>query len=51
MNMMNANLGIENLKEKNFTEKQIKDFDPDKAFQSDTVSAQVNVKSDYGKNK
>ena len=28
-----------------------KDFDPDKAFQSDTVSAQVNVKSDYGKNK
>ena len=30
MNMMNANLGIENLKEKNFTEKQIKDFDPDK---------------------
>lgn len=28
-----------------------KDFDPDKAFQSDTVSAQVNVNSDYGKNK
>ncbi|WP_454969116.1 uracil-xanthine permease family protein [Eubacterium sp.] len=28
-----------------------KDFDPDKAFQSDTVSAQVNIKSDYGKNK
>ena len=28
-----------------------KDFDPDKAFKSDTVSAQVNVKSDYGKNK
>ena len=28
-----------------------KDFDPDKAFQSDTVSAQVNVKSDYGKEK
>ncbi|WP_455493092.1 uracil-xanthine permease family protein [Eubacterium sp.] len=28
-----------------------KDFDPDKAFQSDTVSAQVNIKSYYGKNK
>lgn len=28
-----------------------KDFDPDKAFQSDTVSAQINTESDYGKNK
>lgn len=28
-----------------------KDFDPDKAFQSDTVSAQINTKSDYGKQK
>ena len=26
-----------------------KDFDPDKAFQSDTVSAQINTESDYGK--
>lgn len=26
-----------------------KDFDPDKAFQSDTVSAQINTDSDYGK--
>lgn len=28
-----------------------KDFDPDKAFQSDTVSAQINTESDYGKKK
>lgn len=28
-----------------------KDFDPNKAFQSDTVSAQINTESDYGKNK
>ncbi len=26
-----------------------KDFDPEKAFQSDTVSAQINTESDYGK--
>lgn len=26
-----------------------KDFDPNKAFQSDTVSAQINTESDYGK--
>ena len=28
-----------------------KDFDPNKAFQSDTVSAQINTESDYGKKK
>lgn len=28
-----------------------KDFDPNKAFQSDTVSAQINTDSDYGKKK
>lgn len=28
-----------------------KDFDPDKAFQSDTLSAQINTESDYGKKK
>ena len=28
-----------------------KDFDPSKAFQADSVSAQINTESDYGKKK